>query len=112
MIAISFFTSCAVDDTVEIYLSPNGYYRFGLEAFEFVDQAFVFIHCQVVICNASDAQSRCAQGCRKNARVRRDVEDYREYSLAQGPIALDYTDADYQKEDDNSVPRKIDTMGR
>ena len=90
MIAISFFTSCAVDDTVEIYPSPKGYYRFGLEAFEFVDQPFVFIHCHVVICNASDAQSRCAQGCRKNDRVRRDVGGHNVYSLAQGPITMDY----------------------
>ena len=108
------FTSCAVDDTVKTYSSPQGSFRFGLEAFEFVDQPFVFIHCHTVICNASDAQSRCSQGCQKNARVTRDVEDHNVYSLAQGPITVDYT-ADHlvDLEDDhlNLAAKKVETAG-
>ena len=108
---ISFVIRCAVDDTAVIFSPPTGYYQFGLEAFEFVDQPFVFIHCHVVICNASDAQSRCARGCEEKGRVRREVEDHNVYSLAQGPIILDYN-KDYRDEDDNLASKKMDQEGK
>lgn len=99
-----YFISCPVDDTTIIYPSPSGYYRFGLEAFEFVNQTFVFIHCHVVICNTTDPQSRCAQGCQKNSRPRRNIGDHTVYSLSQGPITLDYTDV---SENNNAYSAKI-----
>ena len=108
------FTSCAVDDTVKTFPSPTGNFRFGLEAFQFVKQPFVFIHCHVVICNASDAQSRCAQGCQKNARVRRDVGGHNVYSLAQGPITMDYAAdhlEDLEDDDLNLAAKKVETAG-
>ena len=94
------FSSCAIDDTVEFYPSITGAFRFGLEAFEFVDQPFLFMHCHVVICNASDAQSRCARGCEKKRRRRRKVGHHSVFSLTQGPITLDYNN-EYQEQDDN-----------
>ena len=97
--------SCAVDDTVQQLPSPVGKSRFSLEAFQFVKQPFVFIHCHVVICNASDLKSRCARGCESGGRVRRELGEQKVYSLAQGPITLDYQNA-YEQEDEKNTNDK------
>ena len=52
----------------------------------------MFFHCQVQICNATDANSRCAQGCQQRRRrsekaLRDNLDDI--YALAQGPLTLD-----------------------
>ena len=99
-----------MDDTVVFYPSPTGHYRFGLEAFEFVDETFVFLHCQMVICNASDTQSRCARGCEKKSRLRREVGHHKVYSLTQGPLTLDYNH-EYQEDDNKPVLQKMDPVG-
>ncbi|XP_078375736.1 uncharacterized protein LOC144659170 [Oculina patagonica] len=99
---------CAVDDTVKILSSPKGYYHFSLEAFEFIKQPFVFIHCHVIICNASNPQSRCARGCESNGRVRREVGDHKVYSLAQGPITMNYTD-EYEQDDGGVTAKQSKT---
>ena len=93
------FFRCAADDTVKFLPSPTGYYRFTIEAFEFVNEPFVFIHCHLLICNASDTGSRCAKGCHKKGRVKRQLENYEEvYSLAQGPIMLDLPEESEQQD--------------
>ena len=102
---------CAVDDTVVFFPSPTGYYRFGLEAFEFVNETFVFLHCHMVICNASDTQSKCARGCEKKSRLRREVGHHKVYSLAQGPLILDYNN-EYQEKDDNPLRKEMDAEGK
>ena len=106
-----FFARCPVDDTSELYSSPTGTFRFGLEAFEFVDQPFVFVHCHVIVCNATDPQSRCARGCEKKPRLRRQVQHQKIYSLAQGPITLD-RNKEYKEPDNNlAIGSKVDTAG-
>ncbi|CAH3144673.1 unnamed protein product [Porites lobata] len=102
---------CPVDDTLKFYRSPTGTYRFGLEAFEFVDQPFVFIHCHVIICNASNPQSRCVRGCEKKARLRREVEHYNLFSLAQGPITLDHDIELDQKHVEKFSANYMDSVG-
>ena len=64
--------------------------RFSTEAFKFIaDHPFVFVHCQIRICDASNPGSRCAQGCIKEGRLRRDVSDEDKlYPLAQGPLTI------------------------
>ena len=64
--------------------------RFSLEAFKFLgDHQFVYMHCKVKICNATDPNSRCAQGClhdrRKRSLYTQETND-EEYNLAQGPF--------------------------
>ena len=103
--------SCAVDNTVKLLPSPTGYSRFSLETFEFIKQPFMFLHCHMVICNASNTQSRCARGCESNARRRRDVTDHKVYSLAQGPVTLDHTN-EYEEEDDSITDEKTETVGK
>ena len=53
------------------------------------DHPFVFVHCQVRICDPRNPGSRCAQGCIKEATLRRDVSDEDKlYPLAQGPLTI------------------------
>ena len=50
------------------------------------------------ICDAKNPNSRCAQGCIKGARKRRDVTiDDKLYSLAQGPLTLDVDEEEKAK---------------
>ena len=68
-----------------------GTQRFSLEAFKFIaDHPFVFVHCHVIVCNASDPGSKCAKSCSSVGRGRREVGDHmtKLYSLAQGPLHL------------------------
>ena len=72
--------------------------RYKLEAFSFVgDHPFVYLHCKVKICNASDPNSRCAQGClhdrRKRSLYSEETSDD-EYNLAQGPFILSDEETD------------------
>ena len=86
--------SCPSDATVQFHSPPSGHeQRFSLEAFEFIaENLFVFIHCDVKVCNATDPNSACTRAC--PARKRRhighgpsDVTDV--YSLAQGPLVME-----------------------
>ena len=70
--------------------------RYTLEAFSFVgDHPFVYLHCKVKICNATDPNSRCAQGClhdrRKRSLYSEETND-EEYNLDQGPFMLQEED--------------------
>ena len=82
-----------MDDTVDYIPSDRKTDKFSLETFKFIgENAFIFLHCQVRVCNASDEQSKCARVC--EGRRRRDVTVSAEtaddvYPLAQGPITLE-----------------------
>lgn len=86
---------CSVDETLSFHPRPDPQSeRWSIEAFQYVnrDNPFVFIHCKIKVCNATDPNSRCAQGCQPS-RKRRDAETFPEtpddvYPLAQGPFAL------------------------
>ena len=83
--------SCPVDETtITIQSQKVGVDRFSTEAFKFIaDHPFVFVHCQIRICDARNPGSRCAQGCIKEGRLRRDVsDDGKLYPLAQGPLTV------------------------
>ena len=102
---------CAVDDTVEfIQTQDKRIQRFKLEAFKFVgDHQFVYMHCKVIICNATDDSSRCAQGCVRRGKRSLITQESKhdEYMLAQGPFMraeeeepkLDETVKDMRDED-------------
>jgi len=82
---------CKIDDTVSfIPTVDKTSQRFSLEAFKFLgDHQFVFMHCKVKICNATNPTSRCAKGCLQQRRKRSlDSEETKdeEYRLAQGPF--------------------------
>ena len=63
--------------------------KFKFEAFSFIgDNQFVYLHCKVLICNATDPNSRCAQGCvqRKRRAVATQVSKNEEVHVSQGPF--------------------------
>ncbi|XP_074624433.1 oncoprotein-induced transcript 3 protein-like [Acropora palmata] len=84
---------CAVDDTVSFLPSSDGHSkRWSAETFKFLgEHTYVFIHCKVKVCNATDPNSRCALGCQ--SRSKRSMKALPNtpsdvYPLAQGPFAL------------------------
>ena len=60
------------------------------EGFKFIaDHPFVFVRCHIRICDTGNPKSRCAQGCVRELRKRRDVSsDDKLYRLAQGPLTI------------------------
>ena len=90
LVFISFSFRCPVDDTVmDIPTADKRMQKFKLEAFSFIgDHQFVYMHCKVLICNASDPNSRCAQGCVNRAKRSLMTQGSRneEVHLSQGPF--------------------------
>ena len=66
--------------------------RFSVEAFKFIAaHPFVFVHCQVTVCNATNPGSKCSMKCPSSGREKRELSDnvtYDVYSLVQGPLHL------------------------
>ena len=107
--------SCPVDETtITIQSQKVGVDRFSTEAFKFIaDHPFVFVHCQIRICDARNPGSRCAQGCIKEGRLRRDVSDEDKlYPLAQGPLtfASDATEMKSRKRSNKKGTCSFDTI--
>ena len=55
---------------------------------------FVYMHCRVKICNASDPNSRCAQGCIRRAKRAVTTLESKddEVTLAEGPFMREDSD--------------------
>ena len=84
---------CPSDATLQYHSAPlAGVQRFSLEAFKFIaDHPFVFLHCHVILCNASDPGSICNKSCSAEGdRRRREVSPQENdvYTLGEGPIYL------------------------
>ena len=108
---------CAVDDTVKFLPSDDERtQKFSLEAFSFIgDHQFVYMHCKVKICNATDPNSRCAQGCLQGRRRRslytQETND-EEYMLAQGPFMRKEDSEGTQLEETEKEIRAVDSKGK
>ncbi|XP_022109552.1 deleted in malignant brain tumors 1 protein-like [Acanthaster planci] len=93
---------CIEDKTLVFRPSHDSHAeRFEIEVFAFIDtlpQPVVYIHCDMILCNASDADSRCALGCptgdvrsllnMHKRRARSTLSGSRAYPITQGPISL------------------------
>ncbi|XP_078613792.1 ZP domain-containing protein-like [Branchiostoma floridae x Branchiostoma japonicum] len=83
---------CATLPTLQFYPSPGpDRWRFGFQAFAFGSGVgMVYLHCDVLLCNATDPNSRCAQGClTSGGRTRREAGSESDiYRLIQGPIVF------------------------
>ncbi|KAJ4949694.1 hypothetical protein JOQ06_021203 [Pogonophryne albipinna] len=80
---------CPVDNTYYAYVSgTRPYARFRFQAFQFLRATeSVYIQCKVLICLASDNNSRCRRGCYN--RSARDVgSKHDSQTLVLGPIQL------------------------
>eukprot|EP00058_Branchiostoma_floridae_P018026 XP_002603515.1 hypothetical protein BRAFLDRAFT_79051 [Branchiostoma floridae] len=85
---------CATLPTLQFYPSPGpDRWRFGFQTFAFASGVgMVYLHCDVLLCNATDPNSRCAQGClTSGGRTRREAGSEPDiYRLTQGPIVFSY----------------------
>ncbi|XP_038062553.1 ZP domain-containing protein-like [Patiria miniata] len=92
---------CIEDSTVIFHPSYDpDVERFEIDAFAFVDtlpQPVVYVHCDMVLCNSTDASSRCAIGCPTRGmnllpgvhrRHARSASGSRAYAITQGPISV------------------------
>ena len=102
-ITLPLFSRCPIDETVKFLAAPSpSAQRFRLEAFKFIAyHPLVFVHCHVIICNATDPTSQCAKPCpirdrKKRSEDRHMIDDV--YSVSQGPLRL----AGEKREDTNS----------
>jgi len=107
---------CAVDKTVKFHpTNDKRTQKFSLEAFAFVgDHMFVYMHCTVKICNASDPKSRCAQGCIRRAKravTTLDSEDD-EVTLAQGPFMREDNDEKTELQETEKELRALKKGGK
>ncbi|XP_055770169.1 uncharacterized protein LOC129846203 [Salvelinus fontinalis] len=90
---------CIVDETVQIF-SPRHqrHFQFGMEAFKFIgmhDQ--VYISCSVILCEAGNPNTRCAQGCVNSPspqpaghhhHKREAAMQTAKHHISQGPLRL------------------------
>ncbi|XP_072235925.1 uncharacterized protein [Leuresthes tenuis] len=90
---------CTVDPTVQIYSpSDDKQFKFSMEAFKFIglhDQ--VYISCSVMMCEAGNPNTRCAQGCMNSTwfnghnhrhHKREAVIQSAKHLVSQGPLRL------------------------
>uniref|UniRef100_A0A3Q2G2M8 CUB and zona pellucida-like domains 1, tandem duplicate 1 n=1 Tax=Cyprinodon variegatus TaxID=28743 RepID=A0A3Q2G2M8_CYPVA len=80
---------CTSDETYRPITSGSQYRaRFSFRAFQFLRGTdSVYLQCKVVICPASDLNSRCLRGCSR--RVARELEsEHESQTLVVGPIKL------------------------
>ncbi|XP_054456717.1 deleted in malignant brain tumors 1 protein [Anoplopoma fimbria] len=80
---------CPVDNTYYAHITGiRAYARFTFKAFQFQRATeSVYIQCKVLICQASDYNSRCRRGCSK--RAARDLgSEHDSQTLVLGPIQL------------------------
>ncbi|KAM9766063.1 uncharacterized protein ACNS7B_003659 [Menidia menidia] len=88
---------CTIDSTVQIHPpSHNKQFQFSMEAFKFIglhDQ--VYISCSIMMCEAGNPNTRCAQGCMNTTLLsghhlhkREAVIQSGAHLVSQGPLRL------------------------
>ncbi|KAK7124081.1 hypothetical protein R3I93_022249 [Phoxinus phoxinus] len=88
---------CGVDETVHIYTSHESSVKFSMEAFKFIGQYDqVFISCSIIICQANNPNTRCAQGCTNGTVIASSSHVHKReagiqtgsHFISQGPLRL------------------------
>ncbi|XP_008569337.1 PREDICTED: CUB and zona pellucida-like domain-containing protein 1 [Galeopterus variegatus] len=81
-------SGCSRDETCKVYPLSGHYGRFQFNAFKFLRSlSSVYLQCKVLVCDSSDHQSRCNQGC--VSRRKRDISSYKwKTDSIIGPIRL------------------------
>lgn len=81
--------SCAVDSTVTYYDAPRGVRRFSFDTFQFSGDYgnFVYLHCNLVVCNASEPTSRCSVNCLNLEFPRRKRDTGNEKGVAKAGLS-------------------------
>ena len=116
LVFISSSFRCPVDDTVmDIPTADKRMQKFKLEAFSFIgDHQFVYMHCKVLICNATDPNSRCAQGCVNRAKRSLLTQGSRneEVHLSQGPFMRGAEEEETKLEETEKDMRDVEKSGK
>ena len=89
--------------------------KFKLEAFSFIgDHQFVYMHCKVLICNATDPNSRCAQGCVNRAKrsLMTQGSKNEEVHLSQGPFMRGAEEEETKLEETEKDMRDVEKSGK
>ena len=75
---------------------------------------FVYMHCRVKICNASDPNSRCAQGCIRRAKRAVTTLESKddEVTLAQGPFMREDNDEKTELQETEKELRVLEKGGK
>ena len=112
-----FCSSCKVDETVMLLPTNDpATDHFKFEAFKFIgDHQFVYLHCKVKICNATDPNSRCAQGCQEHRRKRSlytEESESEEYSLAEGPFIREENKVVMDSQETETGLRDMESSGK
>lgn len=94
---------CPKDETLRFHSGPSTTQRFSLDAFQFVNgqvEPYLYVHCEVVLCNVTDAKPNCRKDCsdplvdsRQKRAVNTDI-----YDLEKGPIVI-LRDSEYSFEE-------------
>ncbi|XP_071336408.1 CUB and zona pellucida-like domain-containing protein 1 isoform X2 [Trachinotus anak] len=98
---------CRMDSSYHPYISgTRAYARFTFKSFKFLRATeSVYIQCKVLICQASDYNSRCRRGCSR--RLSRDVGSAHDsQTLVLGPIQL--KDPEKKEEETHEQDKKQD----
>ncbi|XP_078679063.1 cadherin-related family member 1a-like isoform X2 [Branchiostoma floridae x Branchiostoma belcheri] len=67
---------CVVDESLQVLPSDQRRFRFTLAAFELLQSnPWVYVYCEVVVCNMTELNSRCHQGCISQATESPPSED-------------------------------------
>eukprot|EP00058_Branchiostoma_floridae_P004327 XP_002589815.1 hypothetical protein BRAFLDRAFT_90503 [Branchiostoma floridae] len=98
---------CASDPTLDIFsIDDPSKERFGFEAFRFIQEVkTVYVHCEVMVCNAADPGSRCAQGCvvRSKRTTGEKADMIGRHVIRMGPIIVDDGEAASSRDSEEVV---------
>ncbi|KAH0623682.1 hypothetical protein JD844_006723 [Phrynosoma platyrhinos] len=81
-------SGCTKDSTYAAYPLLEHYGRFRFSSFKFLrSYPSVYLHCEVLICDSKDPNSRCTKGC--ISRHKRDISSYKwKGEVMVGPLSL------------------------
>ncbi|KAG8135529.1 hypothetical protein E2320_008562 [Naja naja] len=81
-------SGCTKDDTFMAYPILEHYGRFRFKSFRFLKYyPSVYLHCEVLICDSKDSNSRCTKGC--ISRHKREISSYKwKGDAVIGPLRL------------------------
>ncbi|CAN0170066.1 unnamed protein product [Lampetra fluviatilis] len=86
---------CVLDSTWKSYSSFLKKNQISFTAFAFIGEfKQVFLHCDVLVCKAGQAGTRCQQGCVKSARRRRsagamgEIVESAMHTVSRGPLVF------------------------
>ncbi|XP_058045087.1 deleted in malignant brain tumors 1 protein [Ahaetulla prasina] len=94
-------TGCTKDDSFMAYPILEHYGRFRFKSFRFLKHhPSVYLHCEVLICDSKDSNSRCTKGC--ISRHKREIPSYKwKGDAVFGPLRLKREESSMDRSGEN-----------